>query len=153
MKKWIYFFIIFCVAIFIIYTFYIKTTTFKEVLPSLYEENDIKNIIINETIRDDNGKRIEERRVSINDQEKIKRLLKESANMELKKNRDLKSKSSPPTSFYLIRVNFVQTRKDFSFNMGDSDLIIGGSNNYTIVENNNLKQALNQEEIDWKPVK
>ncbi|MFC0015536.1 MULTISPECIES: hypothetical protein [Allobacillus] len=153
MKKWIYFFIIFCVAIFIIYTFYFKTTTFKEVLPSLYEENDIKNIIINETIRDDNGKRIEERRVSINDQEKIKRLLKESANMELKKNRDLKSKSSPPTSFYLIRVNFVQTRKDFSFNMGDSDLIIGGSNNYTIVENNNLKQALNQEEIDWKPVK
>lgn len=154
MKKWFYFFVIVCVAIFIIYTFYFKaTTTFKEALPSLYEENDIKDIIINETIRDDNGKRIEERRVSIKEQETIKRLLKKSANMKLKRNKGFKSKSSHTTSFYIIRVNFVHTKKDFTFNMADSDIIVGDSKYYTIVENNNFKQVLNQEEVEWKPVK
>lgn len=77
----------------------------------MYEENDIKDIIINETIRDDNGKRIEERRVSIKEQETIKRLLKKSANMKLKRNKGFKSKSSHTTSFYIIRVNFVHTKK------------------------------------------
>lgn len=37
--------------------------------------------------------------------------------------------------------------------MADSDIIVGDSKYYTIVENNNFKQVLNQEEVEWKPVK
>ncbi|MFC0015535.1 MULTISPECIES: hypothetical protein [Allobacillus] len=149
MKKWIFIFLALCVAISIVYIFYFKTTTFKEVFPSLYENN-IKSIQISEKIIDD--KMDKERKISITDQEVIKKLLKESSDMKLKKNGDFHSEASNTTSFYFISVIFENTSENFSFYMVDSGLRAADS--YTIVENNNLKQALNNhKDVDWESVK
>nr|WP_289037847.1 hypothetical protein [uncultured Allobacillus sp.] len=148
MKKWLFIFIAFCVAISIVYIFYFKTTTLKEILPSMYENN-IKSMRINEKFIGDEKQ--EEREVLIEDQEVIEKILKDSSDMKLKDG-DFHSEAQTTSSFYFIRVVFDDTSKNFSFYMVDSGLMVK-SDSYTVVEANDLKQALNQEDVDWESVK